>query len=511
MSNPPKPLMLLILDGWGIAPPNADNAIAQANTPHWDALLANHPHTEIATSGQAVGLPDGQMGNSEVGHMNLGAGRIVFQDFTRISNAVADGSLADNTVIRNALDLAEGRSLHLMGLLSPGGVHSHEDHIFALLEAATDNPEQQVVVHAFLDGRDTPPRSAEASLRKLAALLDTMPNARLGTICGRYFAMDRDNRWDRIQRSWDALVCGTAAFTAEDGVAALHQAYSRDENDEFVQPTIIGDKPHTIDDQDVVIFANFRADRARQLTQAFVQQDFSGFEAKRPHLRDFVTLTEYQQGLPVSVAFPKEELRNTLAEVLANAGRTQLRIAETEKYAHVTFFFSGGKEETVFGETRSLIPSPEVATYDLQPEMSAPEVTDALLDVIEKNPQDVIICNIANPDMVGHSGKFAAAVQAVQAVDKALGVICPAVLRQGGQVLVTADHGNIEQMADASSGQAHTAHTTNPVPLVWVGGTGALKTGGRLCDIAPTMLTLLNIPVPPEMTGHCLLKGAGRD
>lgn len=503
----PKPVLLLILDGWGHREPAPDNAISQANAPNWRKLLADCPHTLIHTSGRAVGLPDGQMGNSEVGHMNLGAGRVVYQDLTRIDVAIEDGSFFHNTELCAAADAAKANdgTLHIIGLLSPGGVHSHENHILALIDLAAGRGVSRIAVHALLDGRDTPPKSARASLERLQAKLDATPGARLASIGGRYFGMDRDQRWDRVERAWKAIVDAEGEH-ADSGVAGLEAAYARGETDEFVTPTVIGNGT-AIKDGDAVIFANFRADRARQLTRAFVEPGFSGFVAKhRPALSRFVCMSEYAADIPAPVAFAKEDLRNTLAEVLAANDKTQLRIAETEKYAHVTFFFSGGREAEWPGETRVLVPSPKVATYDLQPEMSCPEVTDKLVDAIGGQRFDVIVCNLANPDMVGHTGKLDAAIKAVEAIDVALGRIRAALESVGGAMLLTADHGNLEQMNDPDSGQPHTAHTTGPVPLVYLGPRPArLADDGALKDVAPTLLDLLGIAIPAEMGGHSLL------
>jgi 2,3-bisphosphoglycerate-independent phosphoglycerate mutase len=504
----PKPVVLLILDGWGHREEPDDNALAQAELPHWRRLLATCPHTLVHTEGRHVGLPDGQMGNSEVGHMNLGAGRIVYQDLTRIDAAIEDGSFFENAQLRAACDaaLASDGTLHAMGLLSPGGVHSHEAHVFAMLELAARLQVPRVAVHAFLDGRDMPPRSAAPSLLALQERCDALGNARVASVSGRYYAMDRDQRWDRLHRAWEAIVEARSDFHATDALAALQAAYVRGENDEFLAPTVIGDGV-PVADGDAVVFMNFRADRARQLTAAFVAPDFSGFEARRPALSRFVCLTEYDARLPAPVAFAPDDLAHTLPQVVADAGLTQLRIAETEKYAHVTFFFSGGREAEYPGEQRILVPSPKVATYDLQPQMSCPEVTALLVDAIGARRHDLIVCNLANPDMVGHTGNLAAAIEAAQAVDVAIGAVETAVRDAGGALVITADHGNLEMMRDASTGQAHTAHTVGPVPLVYVGGrAGArLRSGGALRDVAPTLLDLMGLPQPVEMTGQSLL------
>ena len=503
----PKPVVLLILDGWGHREETADNALALAELPHWRNLLATCPHTLIHTEGRFVGLPDGQMGNSEVGHMNLGAGRIVYQDLTRIDAAIEDGSFFANAELNVACAAvkANGGTLHVMGLLSQGGVHSHESHIFAMLELARRAGVSRVAVHAFLDGRDTPPRSAESSLRALQAACDRLGNAHIATMGGRYFAMDRDQRWERVRRGWDAIVEAVGDHHATDALTALQAAYARGENDEFVAPTVL-DGAQPMRDGDAVVFMNFRADRARQLTSAFVDPAFTGFSARRPVLSSFVCLTEYDARLPAPLAFAPDDLRHTFGEVVAEAGLTQLRIAETEKYAHVTFFFSGGREAMFEGEQRILVPSPKVATYDLQPEMSCPELTDKLVDAIQGDSFDVIVCNIANPDMVGHSGILDAAIAAAQAVDIAIGRVSDAVRAGGGALLITADHGNLEMMRDPATGQPHTAHTVGPVPLVYVGSRAAtLRAGGALRDVAPTLLALLGLPQPADMSGQSLL------
>ncbi len=506
----PKPVVLLILDGWGHRDDPADNALAQATLPHWRRLWALSPHTLIHTEGRHVGLPDGQMGNSEVGHMNLGAGRIVYQDLTRIDAAIGDGSFFENPELRAACEavVEDGGTLHVMGLLSPGGVHSHERQIFAMLELAGRAGVERVAVHAFLDGRDMPPQSAQPSLAALQARCDALGNARIASISGRYYAMDRDQRWERLHRAWDAIVNAQSDFRALDAQAALAAAYARGENDEFVAPTVIAPadaESAPMADGDAVVFMNFRADRARQLTAAFVDPEFAGFEDRRPRLARFVCLTGYDARLPAPVAFAPDNLAHTLGEVLAERGLTQLRIAETEKYAHVTFFFSGGREAPYPGEDRILVPSPKVATYDLQPEMSCPELTARLVDAIGSGRYDVIVCNIANPDMVGHTGNLAAAILAAEAVDAAIGAITAAVRKVDGALLVTADHGNLEMMRDPATGQPHTAHTVGPVPLVYVGDRAAtLRDGGALRDVAPTILDLLGLPQPAEMTGRSL-------
>lgn len=510
--NDKTPTVLIVLDGWGHREEVKDNAIANGNTPVWDRLWAESPHTLISASGEDVGLPDGQMGNSEVGHMSLGAGRVIYQNISRIDQAIRDGSFNTNPVFNSAIDkaLAADGAIHIFGLLSPGGVHSHERQIFAAIRLAAARGAKRVYLHAFLDGRDTPPRSAGPSLEKADALFEELGCGRTATICGRYHAMDRDNRWDRIERAYQMLTGGDAeqqAVTAAEGLAA---AYERDENDEFVAPTMIcgdGQEPVIVEDNDTVLFLNFRSDRARQLTRAFVDENFDNFQRKHvPQLADFVMTTEYAADLDASCAFPPEKLENVLGDYLAKRDMTQLRIAETEKYAHVTFFFSGGREALFPGEDRELISSPDVATYDLQPEMSAPEVTDKLVTAITSGKYDLIVCNYANGDMVGHTGVFDAAVKAVEALDQCLGRVEEALQQVGGQALVTADHGNCEQMLDYASGQNHTQHTTELVPLIYLGPRSLelQATGGALPDIAPTLLGLMDLPQPPEMSGNKL-------
>jgi len=498
-------VLLLILDGWGYREDKASNTLALANLPNWRKLLADYPHTLVETHGLQVGLPDGQMGNSEVGHMNIGAGRIVYQDLTRIDAAIADGSFFHNTALLQACAAAKsaGGTLHVFGLLSPGGVHSHEEQIFAMLDLAAKQGVVRIAVHAFLDGRDTPPQSARASLEKLQAKCAQLPGAFVATIGGRYYAMDRDKRWERVQLAYDAITDARSSFHADSVVSALEAAYARGENDEFVKPTVIG-AGAKFADGDAVIYMNFRADRARQMTQAFVDAKFAGFaRARTIALSAFVTLTEYSAELDVTAsAFPPQSLSNSLGEYLASLGLHQLRIAETEKYAHVTFFFSGGREAPYAGEERILVPSPKVATYDLKPEMSCPEVTDKLVAAIKGGQFDFIVCNIANADMVGHTGKLDAAIKAAEAVDAALGRLRAAIVESGGEMLITADHGNFEQMT-ADDGQPHTQHTVGPVPLVYVGRKATLA-HGALRDLAPTALALMGLPQPAEMTGHSL-------
>ncbi|GLP97773.1 2,3-bisphosphoglycerate-independent phosphoglycerate mutase [Paraferrimonas sedimenticola] len=511
MSDNKKTLALIILDGWGHREAAANNAITLANTPVMDSLWHKHTSTLISGSGQDVGLPDGQMGNSEVGHINLGSGRVVYQELTRIGKAIEEGTFQQNPALTGAIDqaVAAGKAVHLMGLLSPGGVHSHESHIEAAVKLAAARGAKQVYLHAFLDGRDTPPRSAEASLAKFETLFEQLDCGRVASVVGRYYAMDRDNRWERVEKAYQLLTEGKAEHVFERSVDALNAAYARDENDEFVAPSVIATEQQpaaSINDGDALIFMNFRADRAREITRSFVQDDFDGFtRAKRPALADFVMLTQYAADIQASCAYPPETLTNTLGEVLQNTGKTQLRISETEKYAHVTFFFNGGVEEVFEGEQRKLIPSPKVATYDLQPEMNSELLTDELVGAIDSGEFDVIICNYPNGDMVGHTGNLDAAILACEAVDRSIGRVVEALERNNAEALITADHGNAEQMTSEATGQAHTAHTSQPVPLIYVGRDAKiLHQDGRLSDIAPTMLTLMGVEVPDEMTGRPL-------
>jgi 2,3-bisphosphoglycerate-independent phosphoglycerate mutase len=508
-----KPTALIILDGWGHRDPAEDNAISNANTPFLDHIWQNQPKTLIHTSGMSVGLPQGQMGNSEVGHMNLGAGRVVYQSLTKIDKDVKDGTFQKNPVLCSAIDkaVASGRAVHLMGLLSPGGVHSHENHILAAAELAADRGAKEVYIHAFLDGRDMPPQSAKPSLERADTKLKNLGIGRVASIVGRYYAMDRDNRWDRVEAAYKLMTEGTADFNAADPATGLERAYERGENDEFVKPTRIyvdGDKKGTINDGDTVLFMNFRADRAREITRSFVSKEFTGFaRRKHPELADFVMLTEYAADIDASCAYPPSQLSNGLGEYMTKLGKTQLRIAETEKYAHVTFFFNGGLETPFEGEDRILVPSPKVATYDLQPEMSAPEVTDKLVEAIKSGKYDLIVCNYANGDMVGHTGNLSAAIKAAECIDQCLKRVVTALDEVGGEALITADHGNCEQMTDPNSGQAHTAHTTGPVPLIYTGRRNVtLLADGSLSDVAPTLLALMGLKPPEEMTGHSLVE-----
>ena len=503
-----KPTILLILDGWGISDDTRYNAIHAAATPCWDHLLATFPHTQLHTSGLAVGLPAGQMGNSEVGHMNLGAGRVVFQELTRINQAIETGAFVSNPALTAAVDAAvqQGTALHIMGLLSPGGVHSHEDQIQAMLRLAAERGATQVYLHAFLDGRDCPPQSAAAPLSKLAAQCTALGVGRIATLVGRFFAMDRDQRWDRVSQAYHLLTQGEADYHYADAQVALAAAYDRGEFDEFVAPTVVGEAV-PIQDGDVVINMNFRSDRVREITQAFIEPDFSEFtRATWPRLDRYLCLTEYHADFATPVAYPPETLKDTLGAYLAQHDLRQLRIAETEKYAHVTFFFNGGVEEPNPGETRILVPSPRVKTYDLQPEMSAPEVTEKLVAAVQSGEFDTIICNYANGDMVGHTGNFAAAVQAIQVLDACIGEVVAAVQAAGGELLITADHGNAEMMRDAQTKQPYTAHTTHPVPVLYIGQQASrLREGAALQDVAPTLLDMMGLPQPAAMTGQSLL------
>ncbi len=507
-----KPTVLLILDGWGYRESEESNAIFHAKTPVLDDLNTRYPNMLIGTSGMAVGLPDGQMGNSEVGHVNLGAGRIVYQDFTRITKSIDDGDFSENSALNNAVAKAveNDNAVHIFGLLSPGGVHSHEDHIFSMLELAKEKGANKVYLHAFLDGRDTPPRSAQASLIKAQEKFQQLGCGQIASVVGRYYAMDRDQRWDRVELAYNLMVSGEAQHQYSSATDALQAAYARDENDEFVAASAIldeNDKAIEINDGDALIFMNFRADRARQFTRCFTEKDFSGFARKKvPAISDFVMLTEYAADIEANVAFRKVKLDNVLGEWLEKHNKTQLRISETEKYAHVTFFFSGGKEDEFMGEKRILVPSPQVATYDLQPEMNSTLLTDKLVAAIESGEHDLIVCNYPNGDMVGHTGKFDAAVAACEAVDTSVGRVVAALEKAGGECLITADHGNAEQMLDNTSGQAHTAHTCEPVPLIYVGRNAQPAENGALSDIAPTLLQLMGMEQPEQMTGQSLMK-----
>ena len=506
-----KPVALIILDGWGLSESCENNAVCQAQTPFLDELTTSYPTSWLNASGLDVGLPDGQMGNSEVGHLNIGAGRIIYQDLTRISQSIAEGDFFTNPALLEALKCireANGK-LHLMGLLSDGGVHSHNTHLYALIELAKRNG-VEVCVHAFMDGRDTPPQSGANYLEQLETEMTRLEHGRLATVIGRYFAMDRDNRWDRVQRAWQAMTLGEG-HPADSGVAAIQSAYASGQTDEFIEPQVIqqnGLPVGNINDNDGMIFFNFRADRAREITRSFTQPDFSEFErSKVPQFSTFVCLTEYDETFDLPIAYASDSYPNLLGEVVSNAGLHPLRIAETEKYAHVTFFFNGGVEAPFLNEDRALIPSPkDVATYDLKPAMSAVEVTDEMIRRINQGTYDLIIINFANPDMVGHTGILSAAISAMETVDCCVKRVVDALFEAGGCALLTADHGNCELMADAK-GSPHTAHTTNRVPLILVDSDNrqADLQSGILADIAPTILNLMGLSVPQEMTGKNLI------
>ncbi|MCL2298265.1 MAG: 2,3-bisphosphoglycerate-independent phosphoglycerate mutase [Proteobacteria bacterium] len=578
----PRPVALMILDGFGVRDDAPDNAVTRARMPFWRGLLARCPHTTLQTSAFRVGLPEGQMGNSEVGHLNIGAGRVVWQELTRVDQALEacarnePNELTDSAAFRTAMDAARrpGATLHLFGLLSPGGVHSHETHLQAFIRLAAAQGASRIAMHAFLDGRDTPPQSAAASLAAMQAVCDEVSQtssaqAHIVSLCGRYYAMDRDKRWERTEQAYRLLTEGLAEYDCDDVQAGLAAAYARGETDEFVRPTKVqptraqallplppcgggrhegagegaeaNPRPSStgtpfekgaehgtpaqgnahngtnnmdgrIRDGDVVVFLNFRADRARQLTQAFTDPAFNGFPRKvMPKLAAYVTLTSYGEAFAsLPVMFPPQPIEQPLGAYIAQLGLKQLRIAETEKYAHVTYFFNGGVETVSPGEDRILVPSPKVATYDLQPEMSAVEVTDRLVEAIDSGQYDLIVVNYANGDMVGHTGDFDAAVTAVETLDACLARVIAALERAGGEALITADHGNAEMMFDPATGQPHTAHTLNPVPLVYVGRPARLTDGGALCDLAPTVLQLMGRPVPAEMTGQSLVTFANK-
>ena len=502
------PLVLLILDGFGYRAEASHNAIAAARTPQWDNWWQTCPHMLLEASGRSVGLPASQMGNSEVGHMHIGAGRVIMQDLTRINDAIASGDFDNNPVFLETIDnmKQKGGTLHILGLLSPGGVHSSENHLFALLALCAKLSFTKVCLHLFLDGRDCPPQSARMSINALKDCLNQYPVATICSVSGRYYAMDRDHRWERTESVYQLLTEANSSHYANNIDDAITSYYAQNISDEFIPPTQIGIKK-TIQDGDSLLFFNFRADRARQLTEAFLVDDFQGFERHyRPKITQFISMTPYADYLPTRSAFPSVPLKNTLGEIISKHGLRQLRLAETEKYAHVTFFLNGGSEQIFPGEERILIPSPKVATYDLQPEMSSQELTKALTDAIRSREYDIIICNYANADMVGHTGNFPAAVRAIECLDKAMQKIWQALLVVGGQLLITADHGNAESMFDEDTKQAHTAHTNQPVPLLFVGRDWLCNgTKGSLVDIAPTVLTLLGIAPPSDMTGKILL------
>lgn len=504
--------LLVILDGWGYSDSDYFNAIKNANTPTWDNIWQEFPKTLINASSLSVGLPRGQMGNSEVGHVNIGSGRVVYQELTKIDKAIEEKTFGENKAICDAIENVKQNdsSLHLMGLLSPGGVHSHEEHIFEIIKIAKRKGVKRVYLHAFLDGRDTPPRSAEESIKKADKLLQDLNLGYIASVSGRYYAMDRNNRWDRVEKAYNAIANTEAEYIYSNALEALEQSYARDQSDEFVIPTCIkkDDKLVKIKDNDSVIFMNFRADRAREISHAFVDKTFYSFSRPKHLNINFTTLTEYDSKLECAVAFPPEQPVNTLGEVLMKNHKTQLRIAETEKYPHVTFFFNGGKEDQFEGEDRILIPSPKVATYDLQPEMSAPEVTDKLVEAIKSGKYDCIMCNYANSDMVGHTGNYEAAMTAIEYLDQCLAKLKDVILEHNGNMFITADHGNADMMLNPETQKPHTAHTTNLVPFVYVGhkeAEVAIK-DGKLSDIAPTMLNVMDIPQPTEMTGKSIFK-----
>jgi 2,3-bisphosphoglycerate-independent phosphoglycerate mutase len=507
---PVTPVVLLILDGVGCREAAPDNAVTLARKPNWDSLWQAFAHTTIDASQDSVGLPSGQMGNSEVGHLNIGAGRVIYQDFTRIDRAIETGEFAANPVLVEAVATARRNdaTLHVLGLLSPGGVHSHERQIAAMVKMAAHGGAPRVRVHAFLDGRDTPPRSASASLAFMADACAANPGCAVADIIGRYYAMDRDHRWERVQSAFDAIVEGVAEYSCADAAQGLAMAYARGESDEFVKPTLVG-APTPMKDGDVVVFMNFRSDRARQLTSALTDPNFSGFpRARVPKLGAFVCLTSYGDAFrQLPIAFAPQSISHGFGETVAARGLKQLRIAETEKYAHVTYFFNGGVEAVYPGEDRILVPSPKVATYDLKPEMSAVEVTDKLVEAIASDAYQAIICNYANGDMVGHTGNVDAAVRAIEVLDSCIGRVVAAQRARGGEILITADHGNVEMMHDPATGQAHTAHTLNFVPCLYIGRPAQIR-GGALQDIAPTLLTMMGLPQPAEMTGRSLIRFA---
>ncbi|MFW5442903.1 MAG: 2,3-bisphosphoglycerate-independent phosphoglycerate mutase [Methylococcaceae bacterium] len=511
MLNRPKPLVLLIVDGFGYREEESNNAIALAKTPCWDQLQKNSPTTLLDCAGGAVGLPDEQMGNSEVGHLHIGSGRLMRQELSKVSYAIKEGSFFSNQVLCEAVDQAlnKDKALHIMGLLSPGGVHSHELQIAAMVELAVKRGLKKVYLHAFLDGRDVPPKSAMDSLKLMEAKFAELGAGRIVSITGRFYAMDRDNRWERVESAHALIAKGLTEYKVTSAEQGLEQAYARDETDEFVMPTAILNESGLVDyldPEDSVVFMNFRADRAREISRALTEVEFDGFERDcESHRGYYATLTQYHQNFDYHVAYTPIEVKNGLGEVLANSGLSQLRLAETEKYAHVTFFLNGGRDEPFENEERILVPSPKVKTYDMQPEMSAAEVTKHMVEAIKGGKFDVIICNYANCDMVGHTGIMDAAIVAVETIDKSLQQIVDALKEVEGQMLVTADHGNIEQMIGEGTGQPHTAHTTNLVPLVHVGGSKPLADGGCLSDLAPTMLDILGVKQPEEMTGRSLI------
>jgi len=511
MTSRPKPLVLLILDGFGYREDQSNNAIAMANTPCWDQLQKDYPATLLDCAGDSVGLPDQQMGNSEVGHLHIGSGRLMRQELSKVTTAIKEGSFFSNEVLCKAVDeaLEKDKALHIMGLLSPGGVHSHELQIAAMIELAVKRGLKKVYLHAFLDGRDVPPKSAASSIQLLDQKFSELGAGQIASITGRFYAMDRDNRWERVEVAHALIAKGETEHKVKSAAQGLEQAYARDETDEFVLPTAVLDENGQVivlDPEDSVVFMNFRADRAREISRALTEVDFDGFERGcEPHRGYYATLTQYHQDFDYQVAYPPVDVKNGIGEVVSSAGMKQLRLAETEKYAHVTFFLNGGRDEPFENEDRILVPSPKVKTYDMQPEMSAAEVTEHLVGAIKGGEYDLIICNYANCDMVGHTGVLDAAIIAVETIDSSLQQLVAALKEVDGQMLITADHGNIEQMVGEGTGQAHTAHTTNLVPLVHVGGSAALAEGGCLSDLAPTMLNILAVDQPVEMTGRSLI------
>ncbi len=514
MANIPKPVVLMILDGFGFSQNTSFNAIANANTPCFDKLLKNYSNSLIECSGDFVGLPDQQMGNSEVGHIHIGAGRKVRQELSRISKSIEDGSFYSNPVLLEMIDYLKknDKSLHVMGLLSDGGVHSHENHIYAMIDLAVKSGLKKVFVHAFLDGRDVPPKSAIDSIKALENKLDAFGGGKIASVVGRFYAMDRDNRWERVEQAYQLIVTGKAEYSASSASEAVAMAYERGETDEFVEATTIQNANNAsvqISEGDAFVFMNFRADRAREISKALTDEDFTGFQREvfcRPGR--FVTLTQYSEDFSYPVIFSPVSIKNSIGEVVSELGLKQLRLAETEKYAHVTFFLNGGSDHSYPGEDRILVPSPKVKTYDLQPEMNAIEVTEALVKAIREQSYDLIICNYANCDMVGHTGNYEAALQAVEIIDQAVQQVVEALNSVGGEMLITADHGNIEQMVNPQTGQPHTAHTSNPVPLIYIGSKGNVKEGGSLSDLSPTLLDLLGVDKPFEMTGTSLVESS---
>ena len=501
--------LLLILDGWGYSSDTSNNAIALANTPNWDCLLENYPNTLIGTSGESVGLPDGQMGNSEVGHLTIGSGRIIEQDFTRIDNDIKSGEFFSNAVLCQALSAAsqKDKAVHILGLLSDGGVHSHQDHIFAVLQLAKQRKCGKVYIHVFTDGRDTPPNSALNYVAELEAKILELGVGKIVSIVGRFYAMDRDYRWERISKAYELIAQGKAGHSSNSAKEAIQKSYDLGENDEFIAPTTVG-APVKVNQDDLIIFMNYRADRARQITLALTSPKFDEFTRDRFSPCNFVCLTEYKKDFNLECAYPPISVKNTLGDCISDLGFSQLRIAETEKYAHVTFFFNGGVEDILPGEDRKLIQSPHVKTYDLKPEMSAYELTDKLVSEIRNQKYKLIICNFANTDMVGHTGNLEAAIKAVEAVDSCLGKIYLVAKETETEVLITSDHGNVEQMLNSKTQKNHTAHTTNPVPLIYIGTKKNSLLGphiGTLADLAPTLLSLMDIEQPKEMTGQNLL------